>query len=246
MFYHQDLKGDDLPPRTVCLTYDDGPGPHTLELGRYLNSEGIAAVFFVIGCEAERRLEVLQQLASWNHTIGNHTYSHPGLLNFLKAGGDVRQEVVRTDAIIRPYHRGRPGLLRPPYGNWRDKSHPSGPEDAPTSAVAERLNGDRRLGHYVGPIKWDIVAEDWACWEQGIDPEEAARRHVEAIEPIGRGIVLMHDSSEDPGQRARNRTMEMTRLLVPMLKHRGYRFVSIEEAPQVKAACELVGRNEDL
>jgi peptidoglycan/xylan/chitin deacetylase (PgdA/CDA1 family) len=112
--------------------------------------------------------------------------------------------------------------------------------------VAERLNGDCRLAHYIGPIKWHIVAEDWACWEQGIDPEEAARRQLEVTEHVGRGIVLMHDSSEDPRQRVRNRTMEMTRLLVPMLRQRGYRFAPIEEAPQVKAACELVGRNEHL
>ena len=33
----------------------------------------------------------------------------------------------------------------------------------------------------------------------------------------------------------RNRTMEMTKLLVPALKKRGYRFVPLDAVPQVQA-----------
>src|SRR5262245_56871277 len=56
MFFHRDIKGDRLPRGTVCFTYDDGPGvtegdgpgPNTLELGRYLFEQEIAATFFVV------------------------------------------------------------------------------------------------------------------------------------------------------------------------------------------------------
>jgi peptidoglycan/xylan/chitin deacetylase (PgdA/CDA1 family) len=67
MFFHKDLKGNDLPPKTLCMTYDDGPGPHTLELGRYLFAEGIRAAFFVIGRHAEEKSDVVAQLSAWGH-----------------------------------------------------------------------------------------------------------------------------------------------------------------------------------
>jgi peptidoglycan/xylan/chitin deacetylase (PgdA/CDA1 family) len=77
MLFDHDLKGFDLPARTLCLTYDDGPGPHTLELGRFLHEEGIRAAFFVIGRVAAEQPEVLARLRAWGHLIGNHTWSHP-------------------------------------------------------------------------------------------------------------------------------------------------------------------------
>ncbi len=52
MFFDQDIIGNRLPPGTICLTYDDGPGPETLELGRYLAEQHIPATFFVIGQHA--------------------------------------------------------------------------------------------------------------------------------------------------------------------------------------------------
>ena len=71
MFLHADIKGNDLPARTLCLTYDDGPGescgdgagPRTEALGEFLSSEGIRAIFFVIGAHAERHPHVLRSLA---------------------------------------------------------------------------------------------------------------------------------------------------------------------------------------
>jgi hypothetical protein len=146
----------------------------------------------------------------------------------------VVEEVARADAVVRPHARG-PVLLRPPYGSWREMTTPGGPEDAPTSIVAERLRRSGRFHDYVGPVMWDVLAEDWECWRQGVPVEEAARRHLEAIEQAGRGIVLLHDSSEDEALRPRNRTTQMTRLLVPRLEALGYRFVRLDEVPQVRA-----------
>jgi peptidoglycan/xylan/chitin deacetylase (PgdA/CDA1 family) len=43
-----------FPPKTLCLTFDDGPGetigdgpgPKTLKLAKFLNKNGIRATFF--------------------------------------------------------------------------------------------------------------------------------------------------------------------------------------------------------
>jgi peptidoglycan-N-acetylglucosamine deacetylase len=235
MFHHHDLKGNDLPRGVVCLTYDDGPGPHTRELGRYLSSEQIAATFFVLGCHALTQLDTLERLRDWGHIIGNHSFSHPGLVSLSLAHGDVVGEVKKTDDIIRPYVSSEAVLFRAPYGNWREKKMNSD-EDREVSLVAEILNHSEQFVDYVGPINWDIVAEDWNCWRQGVSAEECARRYLAETERVGGGIILMHDSSEDEFVRNRNQTMQTTKILVPALKQRGYRFIRLDAVPQVREA----------
>jgi hypothetical protein len=44
----------------------------------------------------------------------------------------------------------------------------------------------------------------------------------------------MHDSSEEELLRLRNQTMQMTKILVPRLKERGYQFVRLDEVPQIR------------
>jgi peptidoglycan/xylan/chitin deacetylase (PgdA/CDA1 family) len=247
LFFDSDIKGDRLPPGTVCLTYDDGPGesdgdgpgPHTRELGRYLRDEGIAAAFFVVGRHAERHRDSVAALHAWGHLVGNHTESHPGLVALAESGGDVVGELERTEAILRPIAPSPWRFFRAPYGNWRqtvDES-PGVRRDRPDSIVAAILNASGRFPRVVGPVNWDICAEDWECWRLGVDPEEAARRYVAEVDRVGRGIVLLHDSSEDVAMRPRNQTYLMTRALVPALKRRGYRFVRLDDVPEARTAA---------
>jgi peptidoglycan/xylan/chitin deacetylase (PgdA/CDA1 family) len=244
MFQHQDFKGIDLPPKTLCLTYDDGPGRETRELGRYLFDEGISATFFVIGRHAESQPELLAQLVAWGHLVGNHTYSHPGLVALAESGGDVVEEIARTDRLLRPHLRNGTTFFRAPYGNWRQKV-PGTEQDCRTSIVADILNRSGRFSHYVGPINWDISAADYDFWQRGASAHECADAYLKEIDRVGRGIVLMHDSSEDPEVQPRNRAYATTQLLVPTLKAQGYRFVSLDAVPQVAAVENESGRSHN-
>lgn len=241
MFFDRDFKGRDLPPKVLCLTYDDGPGPDTLEVGRYLGEQGIRAAFFVVGRHAEERTDVLARLRDGGHCLGNHTYSHPGLVALAEAGGDVVGEVARTDSLIRPYVTSAVVFLRAPYGNWRQKKAPDSDEDRDTSIVADVLNRSGRFRDYLGPVNWDISAADYDYWKRGASGEECARAYLDKIDRLGRGIVLLHDGSEDADVRARNRVLQATRLMVPALKAKGYCFVGLEEVPQVRSALAAVG-----
>jgi peptidoglycan/xylan/chitin deacetylase (PgdA/CDA1 family) len=223
--------------KVLCMTYDDGPGPDTLELGRFLFEEQIPATFFVIGRYAEANLDTLARLQSWGHRIGNHTWRHPGLVALARAGGDMVGELEATDRVIRPFVTGA-CFFRAPYGNWREKQ-PDSDQDKSISLIADVVNRRPALRHYVGPVNWDIVAEDWECWRLGVSAEECARRYLEEAKRIGSGIVLMHDSSEDEELRRRNRTMQMTKFLVPRLKAEGFRFVDLAEVPQVRSALRV-------
>src|SRR5579883_730891 len=217
MFFDADIKGDRLPHKTLCLTYDDGPGatpgagpgPRTLDLGRALHRLGVRATFFAVGAHAVEHPGVLRQLSDWGHLVGNHTYSHPGLVKFTAGGGDPVDQLARTDAVIRDAVAGPVTFFRAPYGNWRETEAPGGP-DKPTSLVAEALNRSRLARRYVGPVNWDVSGCDWEFWERRDPAEACAAAFLRQCERLGRGIVLMHDSSEDPAARAGNRTCEAT------------------------------------
>jgi peptidoglycan/xylan/chitin deacetylase (PgdA/CDA1 family) len=247
MFFDRDIKGNRLPPKTLCLTYDDGPGetagdgpgPRTPELARYLAEQGIRATFFVVGRRAERHPDILAQLRDGGHLVGNHTYSHPGLVSLALSGGDVVAEVARGDEVIRPYVSGGVVYFRAPYGNWREKRAPGSAEDRAVSIVAEALNRSGRFRRDVGPVNWDISGHDYDYWREGASAEACAREYLERIEHAGRGIVLMHDSSVDEALRANNRTLEVTRLIVPALREQGYRFVGLDAVPQVESAVRV-------
>jgi peptidoglycan/xylan/chitin deacetylase (PgdA/CDA1 family) len=250
MFFDVDIKGPDLPRKTLCLTYDDGPGEtegdgpgaRTTELAHFLCDAGIPATFFVVGRHANRYPESIAALHRLGHAIGNHTYSHPGLVAHTQAGGDPADELKRTDAVLRSITSERPIFFRAPYGNWRQVNRRTG-RDYRRSIVAARLNRSPRLAHYIGPINWDISAEDFAFWGKNASPADAADAYLRLIEQTGRGIVLLHDSSAEPALRRRNRTLELTMLLVPALLRRGYRFVPLTQVPRIKQL--LATRNRE-
>jgi peptidoglycan/xylan/chitin deacetylase (PgdA/CDA1 family) len=247
MFFDLDIKADQLPPKTVCLTYDDGPGetagpgagPRTGALAAFLAERGVAATFFMIGQHIAEYPDLPQRVAALGHLVGNHTYTHPGLVALGQSGGDVVGEIARTDELIRAAVAGPVTFLRAPYGNWREKIAPDSDVDRRTSIVAEILNRSGRFPHYVGPVNWDISSLDWEFWGRGDPAASCAAYLLAKIERIGRGIVLMHDSSDDPAVRANNRTEEATRLLVPELQARGYQFVRLDAIPQVRSAMQV-------
>jgi peptidoglycan/xylan/chitin deacetylase (PgdA/CDA1 family) len=249
MFFHGDIKGDRLPHGTLCFTFDDGPaqlsdrdrgpGPRTLELAEFLAASDVPATFFVVGKFARKAPEILTRIGRLGHLVGNHTDSHPGLVALVRRGEDAGAELAAADRIIQERSPRPLTFFRAPYGNWRETVTPEHREDRPTSIVAEALNQSALARAYVGPINWDISGHDYDYWRQDRTAEECAREYLERIDQAGRGIVLLHDSSEDPAIRSSNRTFEVMRILVPTLKEQGYRFIRLDDVPQVRSAARV-------
>jgi peptidoglycan/xylan/chitin deacetylase (PgdA/CDA1 family) len=214
-----------MPAGTLCLTYDDGPGatagdgrgPRTLPLAEYLAGEGIAATFFMCGAHVAQLPEAPARVRGLGHLVGNHTWHHWHLPEVLAAGGDLVGELESTDALL-DLPPGEPVLVRPPYGDW-----------SPEVAAVLNASPEASTGR-VGPVGWDIDGDDWELWQRRASPEEAARVLLDAVEQVGGGILLMHDSTADlPDARAGNAAYETTMLLVPALRDRGYGFVGLDE-----------------
>lgn len=229
------LRGSALPRKTLCLTYDDGPGftagagrgPRTDELGRYLFQQGIQATFFVIGERAAACPDALAQLTRWGHLVANHTFAHCELPALLPDGEEVVRQVWDCHRVLGAGAAADRGslLLRPPYGAWSEE-------------VARILDADARTRRYTGPVFWDVNGNDWQFWRDGASAQACADHYFARLEQVGSGIVLMHDSSAEEELARVNDTYEMTRSLIPRLVANGYRFVRLDAVPQVRAALE--------
>jgi peptidoglycan/xylan/chitin deacetylase (PgdA/CDA1 family) len=224
MFYPEPLNGSSLPDRTLCLTFDDGPcetngegpGPKTLRIAEFLHKENIFATFFMVGSYIKKNPHLIERVVELGHLVGNHTYNHHDV--HLLRPNIIVNELETTDAVIRDYLPDNKVYFRSPYGSWNRR-------------ISDLLNRELKndLEHF-GPYGWDIDCHDWSCWRDGVSLEECADRYLDEINKIGRGIILMHDSTADLERiRVLNKTYEMIRILIPRLKSQGYHFVRLDE-----------------
>lgn len=237
MFSIQSLYGSSLGHKTLCLTFDDGPGesllnipgPKTLPLAEYLSQEGIGATFFVVGKFASNHLDLLSKIMSLGHLIGNHTYNHPQLTNpasFL-TGETIVSELAKTERLISRHSINNTLFFRAPYGSW-----------SPENSIELNTQLQTTI-NYIGPIGWDIDAADWQSWQQRKTADKCASNYLLKIEEVGRGIILMHDSSADADPQGEyyrngNLTYETIKILIPKLKNLGYQFVRLDKVTLVE------------
>lgn len=227
MLLDSDTLPFEFPEHTLALTYDDGPGAHTLEIAEFLHEQGIAATFFVVGKHVRERPEILRKVAQLGHLIGNHTDTHTPLQQLKSQPERILKEVMDADREIQEFIGDRAFFLRAPGGDWPEGS-------------ANALNRHAELHKYRGPVKWDIAHGDYEIGSprplRSQNPlytfEECLRNYLQHIQRDRRGIVLLHDWSADPEPlgkelQSKNRTLELTKALIPPLT--GLKFVSLDE-----------------
>jgi peptidoglycan/xylan/chitin deacetylase (PgdA/CDA1 family) len=227
----------DFPDKTICLTYDDGPGengwqtsapgPHSLELARYLASQGVLVTFFMVGRHLQQHPGIASEISALGHQVGVHTYDHVHLPNYFKEGGDVVRQMALTGALM-PKNIDFPHYFRPPFGVWSQE-------------VASAMNADFLVrASSFGPINWNCDGGDWEDWRDGNDPILAADKYEAGIDTRGNGIVLMHDSCADLGHiRDKNRALALTRILVPRLKEKGYRMMRLDSIADIASTASM-------
>jgi len=230
MFFSKGLDGSDLPDKTICLTFDDGPGstngdgpgPQTLELATYLYEKRIPATFFVIGTFAKSKIALLKQVSKMGHLIANHTFDHMSCNE--GTGVQAAKQIIKTDKIIDKV-RTPLRLFRPPYLTWH-------------WTVAGQLNWTA-ASRDIGPVWCDISGDDWECWQQGQDATTCANKYFSLIQDKCKGIVLMHDSSWEGDIRVNNLTFQTVKILIPQLITKGYTFIRLDSIPQIVDAAKI-------
>ncbi len=184
--------------KEIALTFDDGPGPTTPALLRYLVTERVPATFFLVGRAVAAHTDVVRAEVEAGFSLGTHTESHAALGSLTEAA-QSREILTAADRITR-VSRHAVRLMRPPYGSF----------DADTLRV---LRAERML-----MVLWSVDTKDYEA--------TSARSIVAAVldgASAGR-IMLLHDG---PGPRPY--TLAALRTIVPALRKRGYRLVSVPE-----------------
>ncbi len=222
------LMGNELPEKTLNLTFDDGPGERTKELAEFLAAEGIKATFYINGMKVPGRQAHIDAIVNRGHLLANHTQNHKQLTRL--SSTQLIKEVSDTDAIIAAAQPDGPWLIRAPFGAWN-------------GTVARSINGTP-MKKYVGSVFWDVggaltdtAAADWDCWGKGVSVQRCGDLYLNEIRKKKRGIVLMHD--------IHNKTVDMVKAIIPKLKEENFRFVQATDVPSIQRAMGAAPSNAD-
>lgn len=99
----------------VAITFDDGPDPLTTPLLlNLLEKYQIKATFFITGKKAAGHPELVEQLVSRGHLVGNHSYNHSYRVLF-RAGRSIVEDIQAAQGVFN--NLGIiPLAYRPPAG----------------------------------------------------------------------------------------------------------------------------------
>ncbi|HTQ08920.1 MAG TPA: glycosyltransferase [Fimbriimonadaceae bacterium] len=204
-------------PKTVSLTFDDGPDPaNTPAILDILRRFQIPATFFVIGQNAEKYPGLVERAFSEGHEIGNHTFDHPNLDDATDRRTEL--ELNATERAIEGITGHATDLFRPPYNA---DSEPSRPEDIRPMLTASRL-GYVTVGESIDPQDWRLHAnaDDTGPLR---DPQDIVNAVLFQLSNRDHGnVILLHDGGGD-----RSATIAALNILIPTLKAKGYSFVPI-------------------
>ena len=151
----------------VALTFDDGPGENTLLILEILKKYDALATFFVIGNRVESRAHIVSQTFDAGHEILGHSWSHRRLTALSRV--EIRNEILRTNAVIEAVTGVAPNMMRAPFGLV----------DRRVQNIAAELD--------VAIINWSVDTLDWRS------------RNADAVYRIimdnvhDRAIILCHD-----------------------------------------------------
>src|SRR5215213_446847 len=183
----------------VALTFDDGPGDVVVDsLIEVLRAHGARATFFLTGRELAESPEAGQKLIAAGHELGNHTYSHRRMV--LVTPGKVREEVERTDSLLRMVGQRGPIWFRPPYGYK-------------LVALPRYLAAHGRT-----TVMWSIEPDSYP--DVAATPEGIVRHVLERVHPGS--IIILH-----PWYPSRRTSRAAIGPLVDSLHARGYQVVSV-------------------
>ena len=107
----------------VALTFDDGPAePTTRQILDLLDKYSVKATFFVSGINALRYPEIIKDIISRGHSIGNHSLNHNPFL-MLTSFNNLYREISDTQKILRKMGINTKAF-RPPVGIVNPKLSP--------------------------------------------------------------------------------------------------------------------------
>ena len=222
-----------MSSRTVALTFDDGPGPHTADVLVILAELDVRATFFVTGAHVRAHPGLAARIAAEGHLVGNHTYTHPQdvpgsrprrhfdlLPAHLQASqiDDTTEQIVEATGVAPGYFRG-----------------PGGHHFSTLTGELVRARG-MAVAHWTADTgDWNAPAQLSAAFQESI--LDAVRAAAAAGSSGEHQMVLMHDAkasaeSEDDLPSFRGNTVAALPAVIEMFRTSGFTFTDPAGGPR--------------
>ncbi len=134
-----------------------------------LKKHHVSATFFLEGRWAQKNPELAKMISEAGHEIGNHSYSHPDMKSI--SNEKTRQEIIKTNEVIKATTGTQPQWFAPPSGSYR--------EDTVKIAAEEHMK----------TIMWSVDTIDW----QKPTPNVLIDRVMSKVH--NGAIILMHPTN---------------------------------------------------
>jgi len=227
--------------KLIALTFDDGPRPYVLYgngspgLLDVLDRNGVKATFFLMGWRltpgtyGDRRetrigktcLEGAKELHRRGHQLENHTFSHVHARAAKRQHGEawVVGDIEKASALIQGVTGARPRFVRPPqWVMWPELR----------TKIESRGYRVMTINASDPDLIRDVNSNDYLC--AGSNPvncpkpalAESVMRQIERREKKGLSahVLVFHELTTSTAA---------LQVLLPQLKARGYRFVTLNE-----------------
>lgn len=155
----------DISKPVIALTFDDGPSIYTEEILNTLKDYNSNATFFVLGNKIEAHSDTIIKMYQEGNEIGNHSYNHRWLTKLSPEA--QREQIDKTQEIIKKYTGFSPIYLRPTYGS-----------------VNKKLRNNTNLDI----ILWNVDTKDWKYKNVDNIVNNALKDAKDG------SIILMHDT----------------------------------------------------
>ncbi|MGH9433651.1 MAG: polysaccharide deacetylase family protein [Terriglobia bacterium] len=231
-------------PKLIALTFDDGPKPYVLmgtrsgkgvasaSLLDLLDRQQVKATFFVMGWRLSKNADslcrkvdggVCREAAAEEHLRGheieNHTYGHGDFRLMEKRYGDawILRDIDRGSQVIQGITGTKPTFLRPPdWDIWPD--------------LQKKIEADgyrvMTKSRSVAPDLRDVDSEDYFCVGHDLSKCPKPSDYAYVLRTITQRerhgvydhILVFHELPQ---------SVTLLSRLIPELKSRGYRFVTL-------------------
>ncbi len=212
-------------PKTVYLTFDDGPSKNTESILNTLKENGVPATFFVVSAEGnEEYLPLLTRTLEDGHCIGLHSNTH----EYRKIYASAEAYWTDIEALrqkLEPYCSGYSySVMRFPGGSTNTVSHKYGG----SGLMDELIPQAKEKGYAV--VDWNVTAEDSVGGSPSANT--IASRVIQGCKEQNTAIVLMHDSATNAA------TAEALPVIIGWLKENNYTFDTVDHLPQTETKTD--------
>ncbi|RMZ90542.1 hypothetical protein DV736_g2205, partial [Chaetothyriales sp. CBS 134916] len=199
-------------PRTIALTFDDGPSASTMSLLAVLNEHNAKATFFVAGVNngkgpidsVDQWTDAITSMAENGHQVASHGWSHLDL-NTLSTD-ERRDEMVKNERALANILGKYPTYMRPPYNQC----------DQDTGCLKQMDEfGYRVIGFSVDSTDWQHPSDLGAM-------TEAVNQAFDAAAGNGSMLLIQHDTIP-------NSALLLTKHILARVDQKGWKAVTVAE-----------------